>query len=78
VALITVGVTLFSITSAPSSSTMSASINQRFVMGVSLQLFALVLSGLLGLQQERVYRRHGEHPLEGMFYVVRHSVDYYL
>jgi len=47
-------------------------------MGVSLQLFALVLSGLLGLQQERVYRRHGEHPLEGMFYVVRHSVDYYL
>ncbi|CDW58134.1 UAA domain containing protein [Trichuris trichiura] len=37
--------------------------------GVSMLLFALIFSSVLGIFQEKMYRRYGKHSREAMFYV---------
>jgi hypothetical protein len=33
--------------------------------------FALIASAYLGITQERLYAKHGKHPREALFFVVR-------
>ncbi|KFD53846.1 UDP-galactose transporter [Trichuris suis] len=41
----------------------------RLLIGVSMLLFALIFSSVLGIFQETMYRRYGKHSREAMFYV---------
>ncbi|QRW16508.1 hypothetical protein RhiXN_04509 [Rhizoctonia solani] len=46
-----------------------SSFTQDHLVGLSLLTLALVLSGLMGLAQERTYAKYGRHWQEGMFYL---------
>ncbi|KAF8743381.1 UAA transporter family, partial [Rhizoctonia solani] len=46
-----------------------SSFTQDHLVGLSLLALALVLSGLMGLAQERTYAKYGRHWQEGMFYL---------
>jgi UDP-xylose/UDP-N-acetylglucosamine transporter B4 len=39
-------------------------------IGILLLVFALFMSSLLGIYQEVLYKEHGKHPKEAMFYTV--------
>ncbi|KDN47493.1 LOW QUALITY PROTEIN: hypothetical protein RSAG8_03633, partial [Rhizoctonia solani AG-8 WAC10335] len=47
----------------------TTSFTQDHLIGLSLLTLALVLSGLMGLAQERTYAKFGRHWQEGMFYL---------
>ena len=42
-----------------------------YAAGIAILCAGLVLSGTLGLLQERTYTRYGAHWREGLFYTVR-------
>lgn len=48
---------------------------RKYVTGVAMLVVSLFLTGLLGLMQERTYRRYGPCWREGVFYTVRGSSD---
>lgn len=71
VALITVGIILATLASAtPSTDASPAPPLPEFLVGVSLLLFALLASARLGLYQEQLFRTHGKHAREAVFYQV--------
>lgn len=39
-------------------------------IGICLLIFALAMSALMGLWQETIYKKHGKHPREALFYNV--------
>lgn len=39
-----------------------------FVMGIGMLIFALLMSARMGIYQEVIYRTHGKHPKEALFY----------
>lgn len=42
----------------------------RLTIGISMLVFALVVSALMGIYQERLYAAHGKYPDEALFYSV--------
>ncbi|KAK2157633.1 hypothetical protein LSH36_188g10015 [Paralvinella palmiformis] len=40
----------------------------RWLIGIFLLTFALFMSARMGIYQEMVYRKHGKHPSEALFY----------
>ena len=42
----------------------------RWLFGIFLLTFALLMSAQMGIYQETVYLRHGKHPSEALFYNV--------
>jgi len=42
----------------------------RWLIGIFLLTFALFMSARMGIYQEMVYRKHGKHPSEALFYNV--------
>ena len=52
----------------------------RWTFGISMLIFALHVSALMGLYQERLYATYGKHPEEALFYSVKsllHSFSHY-
>jgi drug/metabolite transporter (DMT)-like permease len=43
----------------------------RWIIGISMLIFALVVSALMGIYQEKLYANYGKHPDEALFYLVR-------
>ncbi len=43
----------------------------RWIIGISMLIFALLVSALMGLYQEKLYAAYGKHPDEALFYSVR-------
>jgi UDP-xylose/UDP-N-acetylglucosamine transporter B4 len=43
----------------------------HWLIGISMLTFALFLSAQMGIYQEIIYKRHGKHPQEALFYSVR-------
>ena len=41
------------------------------LLGLSMLIFALIVSALMGIYQERLYATYGKHPEEALFYSVR-------
>jgi UDP-xylose/UDP-N-acetylglucosamine transporter B4 len=72
VAVVTIGVVLATL-SRPlgSRTTTTASDPARYAVGITMLALSLVLTGILGILQERVYKRYGPHWQEGVFYTVR-------
>jgi len=46
---------------------------RKYATGIAMLISSLVLIGLLGLTQERTYKKYGPHWREGVFYTVRSS-----
>ena len=67
VALVTAGV-LTATLSRPTPTTATPPDPARYALGVCLLLLSLVLTGVLGLLQERAYAKYGPHWQEGVFY----------
>ncbi|RDX54328.1 UAA transporter [Lentinus brumalis] len=69
VAFVSAGVILATL-SRPSSSTASATPSDlgRYTIGVAMLTFSLLLTGILGVLQERTYTKYGPHWKEGVFY----------
>jgi len=44
---------------------------RMYAIGIGLLATSLFLSGVLGILQERAYKRYGGHWKEGVFYTVR-------
>lgn len=42
----------------------------RWITGITMLLFALVLSATMGIIQEQLYREHGKYPREALYYMV--------
>ncbi|CAD5117819.1 DgyrCDS6567 [Dimorphilus gyrociliatus] len=68
VLLITVGIVLCTIMSA--SNIHETKSGDVFTMGIGicLLIFALAMSALMGLYQEKIYKTHGKHPREALFF----------
>lgn len=68
VMLITIGIIMCTIMSA--SNVKESKSGDIFTMakGIFLLVFALALSALMGLWQESIYKKHGKHPREALFY----------
>ena len=45
-----------------------------YAAGIAMLLFAMFMSGRLGIFQETLYATYGKHPREAMFYSVRSPV----
>lgn len=43
----------------------------RWTIGISMLIFALLLSALMGLYQEKLYSTYGRYPDEALYYSVR-------
>jgi len=43
----------------------------RLTIGIGMLIFALVVSALMGIYQERIYARYGKYPEEALFYSVK-------
>ncbi len=43
----------------------------EYSIGIVMLTFALIASAYLGITQERLYAKHGKHPREALFFVVR-------
>ncbi|KAF8596766.1 UAA transporter [Ceratobasidium sp. AG-I] len=69
--MVTIGV-LITTTAKPTSSTSSAPASasdvREYTLGVICLALSLLLSGILGLFQERAFAKHGPHWKEGVFY----------
>ncbi|KAE8210889.1 hypothetical protein CF327_g5301 [Tilletia walkeri] len=82
--IVTVGViaaTLFAQapSASPSSSSSSSTISPTYIFGVSLLFLALILSGLMGLYQERTFRTYGrDNWQEALFYAHTLSLPIFL
>ena len=48
----------------------------RYTVGVAMLTFSLVLTGILGVLQERTYTKYGPHWKEGVFYTVRTALAF--
>lgn len=71
VALVTTGIVL-STMSRNSSHTSSEDLGDvsQYATGIGMLLLSLLLSGILGILQERTYRKYGPCWQEGVFYTV--------
>ena len=71
VLLVTSGVVLATI-SGPSSSSQTAATADiwQYFIGISMLVFASLLTGYYGSLQEKTYSRYGPHWREGVFYTV--------
>ncbi|KAJ3360162.1 hypothetical protein GGF32_008627 [Allomyces javanicus] len=66
---VSVGVMLTVIMAQPRSTTASSATSvSHYTIGILLMSGALVLSGFMGLYQERIYHEYGRHWEEGLFY----------
>ncbi len=45
----------------------------RWLVGISMLTFALFMSARMGIYQEVIYKKHGKHPKEALFYSVSKS-----
>lgn len=43
----------------------------RWLIGISMLIFALLVSALMGLYQEKLYEGYGRFPDEALFYSVK-------
>ncbi|KIY49992.1 UAA transporter [Fistulina hepatica ATCC 64428] len=68
VVMITTGVILATLSRSSSKSKSSLEDAPHYVTGVALLVLSLFLTGILGLLQERTYRKYGPHWREGIFY----------
>ncbi|KNE59020.1 hypothetical protein AMAG_03370 [Allomyces macrogynus ATCC 38327] len=69
VLLVSVGVMSTVIMAQPRSTTASSTTSvSQYTVGIFLMSGALVLSGFMGLYQERIYHEYGRHWEEGLFY----------
>lgn len=66
-ALVTAGV-LTATLSRPTPTTATPPDPTRYAIGIVLLLLSLVLTGILGLLQERAYAQYGPHWQEAVFY----------
>jgi len=70
VCLVTIGV-IVATTSRPSVPvTAKVSDSGAYTIGIAMLSLSLVLTGILGILQERTYRKYGPHWQEGVFYTV--------
>ena len=75
--MITFGITLATYASSQSMSKQKVAHNEqkpdlvRWIIGISMLIFALLVSALMGLYQEKLYGTYGKHPEEALFYSVR-------
>ncbi|KAI0731225.1 UAA-domain-containing protein [Earliella scabrosa] len=68
VAFVSAGVVLATL-SRPSSTKVSDDVDiGRYTIGVAMLTFSLLLTGILGVLQERTYTKYGPHWKEGVFY----------
>ncbi|ESO99426.1 hypothetical protein LOTGIDRAFT_231075 [Lottia gigantea] len=74
VALITLGIIICTISSAsqveshPSKTGNLANDYFMWLIGIALLVFALFMSSLMGIFQEKTYKQFGKHPKEALFY----------
>jgi len=45
----------------------------RWTVGIGMLVFALLVSALMGIYQEKLYAQYGKYPEEALFYSVRFS-----
>jgi UDP-xylose/UDP-N-acetylglucosamine transporter B4 len=69
VLLVTVGVVLSAL-SRPTSSKGSGNDASDYMVGISMLVMSLLLSGWLGMMQEKTYEIYGPQWKEGIFYTV--------
>ena len=73
-AFVSAGVVLATL-SRPSSTKVSDDVDiGRYTIGVAMLTFSLLLTGILGVLQERTYTKYGPHWKEGVFYTVRRGL----
>lgn len=70
VLLVTAGVVLATITRPSTSNIKSMDEPSRYFLGISMIATSLLLTGLLGVLQERTYKKYGPCWKEGVFYTV--------
>jgi UDP-xylose/UDP-N-acetylglucosamine transporter B4 len=46
----------------------------RWFIGIGMLIFALLVSSLMGIYQEKLYATYGKHPDEALFYSVKNFV----
>jgi UDP-xylose/UDP-N-acetylglucosamine transporter B4 len=72
--IITSGVVLSTLsrtaTTAEVSKLKNAEDLHRYIIGISMMVVSLFCTGILGLLQERTYRKYGPCWREGLFYTV--------
>ena len=71
---VTVGVMLATISIPSKSSAQDTPSNidlTEYTLGIIMLTASLLMTGALGLLQERTYTRYGPHWQEGLFYTVR-------
>ncbi len=49
-----------------------------YLLGISMLIFALLVSALMGLYQEKLYTTYGKHPQEALFYSVKTFRKYFI
>lgn len=42
----------------------------NFILGIACLTIALFISARMGIYQETLYKKHGKHPQEALFYTV--------
>lgn len=68
---VSAGVVLATLSRPSSPKTSSSDVDVgRYTIGVAMLTFSLLLTGILGVLQERTYTKYGPHWKEGVFYTV--------
>jgi hypothetical protein len=49
--------------------------HRMVLLGLSMLIFALIVSALMGIYQETLYATYGKYPEEALFYSVRRSLS---
>ncbi|RWS31589.1 UDP-xylose and UDP-N-acetylglucosamine transporter-like isoform X1 [Leptotrombidium deliense] len=69
VIMITIGIAISTIASAPKQIDIGNSINlSTWIVGIVLLTFALLVSARMGIYQEVLYANYGKHTKEALFY----------
>ena len=71
ITIVSFGALLATLSTSPSSTVLEKSINnKRYPIGILMLVCSLLLTGVLGVLQEKTYARYGPCWREGIFYTV--------